>query len=616
MATQTSLTISSRGYMYIRSMSIQNVADALVELITNADDAYMSKTEAWTSRGDDGDIEIEFHAPAKVLVRDHAIGMNATQMKANLLNVGDYTAVGNLARGHFSRGAKDISALGNVTFQMVKNGLYSACRINYDTTVEVLAEDVEYTDALKVCGLQKDGLVASIDVRPEFIKNTPVEMFDLLLNRVSLRCINTDPHMNVQVRCFTEQGIKWVQRRIFYQYPVSDPLLDIEFNVPNYPGATAKMTLRKSKDVIPESIEVKGRGYGVVIASSDRINHDVTIFNPVFESEEAVRYIFGRLECPYIKDLMIDFDSNGISPKNPFTVLDPSRQTGVNVDHPFIKELYSVARVHFEFYVFGVQDDLDKNVVQSKDINDLMQNLEQFGTQLISSDEHIKTWRATRDAPYIRTLNDVRTNFVTAESREIVLERPSYHHSPTKAVQLSVDRMEKIYDTTKPSQGLSTRIIENGSFVEGEQQDADYIARVYENKLKFQIEYSKMTNPTYKFSIVKKDANIKLRIFLNDPYIAKYIQFDEQGESVTNLDDPKVVQLIGNIVIEALSRLLLESEHSINKDKFISMNDAQVIGNIMRNFEKKVVSIQMPVQATIDNFLTTLTTQGTSDLPV
>ena len=143
-----SLSISSRGYMYIRSMSIQNVADALVELITNSDDAFQNKFAAmekagtrssWVSRHA-GDIEVEFWAPNVIKVRDHATGMDGATMVTNLLNVGDYTAAGDLSRGHFSRGAKDISALGDVTFMMVKNNLYSACKINYDTTVEITCQ--------------------------------------------------------------------------------------------------------------------------------------------------------------------------------------------------------------------------------------------------------------------------------------------------------------------------------------------------------------------------------------------------------------------------------------------------------------------------------------------
>jgi hypothetical protein len=291
--------------------------------------------------------------------------------------------------------------------------------------------------------------------------------------------------------------------------------------------------------------------------------------------------------------------------------LDPSRQAGVNVDHPFIRQLYLVAQVHFEFYIHGVQDDLDKNVVKSNDINDLMNNLEQFGTQLMSSNTNIQSWRAARDAPYIRTLNTVRTNFVTAEAREIKLLRPEgYPKDP--ASELPVDAIETIYDTTKPTQGLSTHIIENGNFDDGSAGETPYVARVYDSKFKFNIEFSRMVNPSYKYSVLKRDDAIKLRIFLNDPFIARYIQYDAEGDDVTNMKDPKVVQMIGSIVTEALSRLLVDSDHSINKDKFITMTDNQVISNVMRSYETKVISIQIPVQNTIDSYLTTLIEKKTT----
>jgi hypothetical protein len=50
----------------------------------------------------------------------------------------------------------------------------------------------------------------------------------------------------------------------------------------------------------------------------------------------------------------------------------------------------------------------------------------------------------------------------------------------------------------------------------------------------------------------------------------------------------------------------VESDHSVNKDKFVTMMDSQVITSVMRNFEKKVLSIQIPVQATIDSYLSNL----------
>lgn len=621
----TNLTISSRAYMLVRSMSVQSVADALVELVTNADDAYQTLfeqiaagtvTTPWTSRGALGDIEIEFHAPTTILVRDHSIGMSGSAMVDNLLNVGNYTSSSVNNRGHFSRGAKDISALGDVTFHMIKNNLYSSCRINYDTTVEVLAQDVPVTEELRALHkIPVNGLSASINVRPEFIIQTPAEMLDIITNRVSLRAIINDANLHVRVRCFTDKAVKWVDMRVWYSFPTADPVLDITFNIPSYPHASAHLWLKKTSTRIKDSTELKGRSYGVVVASGPRINHDVTLFNPALESDESVHYVYGRLECPYIMELMRDLDVHAATTQNPFTVLDPSRQTGVNVDHPFIKEMFSVAGVHFQFYVNGVQDDLDKNVVKSNDISDLMKNLEQFGTQLIGSQTHIHSWRSARDAPYVRALNDVRTNFVTAESREIILARPPGYPQESNLPPLPVDLQQKIYDTTKPTQSISTHIVDQGNFVDGVDPDAEYISRVYESNFSFQIEFSTMENPTYKYSITKKEGVIKLRIFLKDALISKSILYDPVTEDVTNMKDPRVIQMIGGIVTEALSRLLVESDHSVNKDKFVTMMDSQVITSVMRNYEKKVLAIQVPVQATIDNYLANLvvdTSVGTS----
>ena len=88
-----------------------DVIRALIELITNADDAYNSKG---------GKIQIRFLKAKKpfqaiISVHDQATGLNADGLETAFARLGDLNQkfVGDMGtRGLFGRGAKDVAALG------------------------------------------------------------------------------------------------------------------------------------------------------------------------------------------------------------------------------------------------------------------------------------------------------------------------------------------------------------------------------------------------------------------------------------------------------------------------------------------------------------------------
>ena len=99
-------------------LAIRDVYDAIVELVTNADDRYqILRTE--------GRVEIELGRqgkgkPSILRVRDFADGMTTEQMNRKLGRIGGRVSgmeEGKAVRGTNSRGAKDIAALGKVTFE-------------------------------------------------------------------------------------------------------------------------------------------------------------------------------------------------------------------------------------------------------------------------------------------------------------------------------------------------------------------------------------------------------------------------------------------------------------------------------------------------------------------
>ena len=125
------LEVASRRVVQDAKLAIRDVYDAIVELVTNSDDRYQIL-------GTSGRVEIELGRrgrgqPSILRVRDFADGMTTEQMNRKLGRIGGRVSgmeEGKAVRGTNSRGAKDIAALGKVTFESIAgDGRMHTCRI-------------------------------------------------------------------------------------------------------------------------------------------------------------------------------------------------------------------------------------------------------------------------------------------------------------------------------------------------------------------------------------------------------------------------------------------------------------------------------------------------------
>ena len=75
----------------------------------------------------------------QISVTDRAIGLTSEDAEKCFLTVGNYTSH-ETSRGFFSRGAKDVSNIGHVTFETIKDGLYSKVEIKLSHKLSELNE--------------------------------------------------------------------------------------------------------------------------------------------------------------------------------------------------------------------------------------------------------------------------------------------------------------------------------------------------------------------------------------------------------------------------------------------------------------------------------------------
>ena len=167
-----------------------DVVRALIELITNADDAYNSKG---------GIIQIKLHKSespyqVKISVHDKATGLDADGLEKAFARLGDLNQkfVGDMGtRGLFGRGAKDVAALGKARFASIRAGKFSSLEID-PVKAKFNMEDINESptkSAYEECLLKEgeSGLTAELFVATIHRIPSATDMVTKLQSHVQLR---------------------------------------------------------------------------------------------------------------------------------------------------------------------------------------------------------------------------------------------------------------------------------------------------------------------------------------------------------------------------------------------------------------------------------------------
>jgi hypothetical protein len=325
--------------------AIRDVYDAITELVTNADDAYARAGRA-------GPIEIELErrrGTASLLrVRDRATGMTAAELDGKLACLGSRRhsglASGAAVRGTNSRGAKDVIALGEVTFESIgPDGLFASCTITPDGYFARTAEPSRPSAALRrVVGIPKGtGTVVTIELDPSVKVPRHATLVKNLRRLVPLRDVLSDPDREVSLSDAAQDR----REPLRYHAPEGSDRVKKQLSLPGYRDVAAKLVIRRAR----RKLEGQGKfREGGILIKSRRAVHEATYFAPELEHDPLAARFFGTLRCPFIDDLWNEFDERAekglaADPRNPTLVLDPLRQGGLRRDHPFVKALFQEA---------------------------------------------------------------------------------------------------------------------------------------------------------------------------------------------------------------------------------------------------------------------------------
>ena len=339
------LEVASRRVVQDAKLAIRDVYDAIVELVTNADDRYqILRTK--------GRVEIELGRqgrgqPSILRVRDFADGMSTDQMNRKLGRIGGRVSgmeEGKAVRGTNSRGAKDIAALGKVTFESIAgDGRMHTCRIFPNL-------EYEADDSRKVTpGVRKrlgigdgTGTVVTIEIEPSH----RIPKIDTLVPNVA-RLVRLRDIVWQKQTTLVARGLKKGKDRVVSLHrPSGKRRVAKTFPVPGYSGATAKLVIFRARRKF-QSERNRFRLGGILVKSRHAI-HEATLFDRSLEWDPHAQWFYGRLSCEAIDDLWNEYDERQARgephpPENPVPILDPSRKSGLIPDHPFVDALYERA---------------------------------------------------------------------------------------------------------------------------------------------------------------------------------------------------------------------------------------------------------------------------------
>ena len=341
------LDLSNPRYWHQNAQrAVRDVYDALIEIITNADDRYVRLKEKL------GRIEIEIERRRRgsssiVRVRDFADGMTLQDMRTKIKRVGDHRlsgmADGEAVRGTNSRGAKDVAVLGGVVFESIAgDGKYHKCEITAQGRFFARDAATEHArvhrNRLKIA--EGTGTVVTICVDPKVTGIPRQENLRENLGRtVALRDILKSAEREVVL-----QDVSKARSHV-----MRPPLVEgkervsTRIKVPGYEGAEAKLVIMRAKEAF--EIEPPRFRMGGILVKAKHAIHEATLFAPELERDPHAKWFYGRLSCDYIDHLWNEYDERfckGLGPteKNPRYIFDPLRKEGLSKEHPFVDALF------------------------------------------------------------------------------------------------------------------------------------------------------------------------------------------------------------------------------------------------------------------------------------
>ena len=342
--------------------SITSLTQALVELITNVDDAYERLNKPNKTYQGDCAIFYDRGGEARsttLKISDKAAGMDSDKLYSVLKKHGDKIKSEGASRGFFARGLLDVSSIAEVFIQTVKDKKISTGQIKHQTfqykiidrdipinkVNQTIAKDIEGFDFHKSKKL-KNGTDIILKIPPNSQINIPQvkTLIDNLKKQYQLRNILSDAK-NKEFKN-TLNLVLFDKKKNKYPITFSAPKakLEIDEKIELFPKdgkkVLAHFQLYKTESPMEEATH-EYRHYGILIQGIKAI-YENSFLDESLNNESILKSYYGILKCDYIDELAHDFEDKRSKRKiyttdNPKQIHDQERRRGLTKDHPFVK---------------------------------------------------------------------------------------------------------------------------------------------------------------------------------------------------------------------------------------------------------------------------------------
>lgn len=620
------INISQRAYKFIKGFTINYLFEGLVELITNSDDAYNKGNIQQKYIVIDCDYKNKITS-----VTDQAIGLFGEEMEKCFLQVGEFTST-EQSRGFFSRGAKDISVLGNLEFESIKDGKYSKITLSENSMGNVVIFNSDVTAEIRnKLGIINNGLKVTIFHNSNIKMDQPDFLTSRFTRYYSLRKIFSDKNTFITLK-ITNHSEKYNKSyNLKYKFPSGEIALYLNYQLPSYPDANVDFVLNKSNvDLYEDEYNnIKFSDFGVLICNNNSI-HDNTLFDHQHFHYNNHKKYFGFINTDYLNKLMYDYDINGASENNPSPIIDPSRMNGLNTKHPFYQELIKIPKDRIRLLLEETDAQLKERTFYIDDINLLIDELNLVGSDIVESNE-LSSIARSKENKLIRGIESDRGKYVNIEKNYTQDLFKMEYDDPDKNKKKRIfedpmtnlfnvigrgdegsiitnneakEKLFKVLDETNNSEKKKIFVFDKVNVEKNDPtMESMNTAYVKKNNL-FNIKFIEFGNKDKKYEISYTNEGITLKINVDFPTLNSI--FNSKNFLEDENKNVEAILILGNIISEALTRVQLSCY--IDKD-YIAINKEDSLENfnvLFRNFDNYKNSIDKRIHYSINKIIAKL----------
>ena len=332
---------------------------AIVELVTNADDAY----EAVQSNRK-GKIRIEWEPrrknPTILRVRDRARGMTRDEMRERLVVLGGRTSgfeEGARRRGLFGRGAKDVVHFGPVSWESKRDGEHNLFEIKYDSGA---TDKWEMHPLPPVDRRDRDtGTTVTLEIQPRFRIPREETLMRNLKRHYALRPILEDRR---------GREVTLNDQKVVYEPPRGTLLVDgKKLSIRGYEGYECVLSMWECEETLDDHQTWEYWRHSLLIRS-DRAAYEVFQGGKFSRTADApyLGRLFGSVDVPGINDLIRQYDdltgrSQDPPANNPIRLVRRDRYGLVDRgDHPFVDALYETIEAELEPHLRRLREESER----------------------------------------------------------------------------------------------------------------------------------------------------------------------------------------------------------------------------------------------------------------